>query len=116
MRREVKAVLHDALKAGDDIERYTTGLEYEDYNDDDQLQAAVERKFEIIGEALNRALRFDPTALDVVTEHDRIIGFRNVISHGYDVVDNRLIWDAVRNHLPRLRQEPQQLTNGPSKN
>jgi uncharacterized protein with HEPN domain len=63
----------------------------------------VERKFEIIGEALNRIKRLDKGLLVAIPQHERIIGFRNVISHGYDVIAPELVWDAIQNHLPVLR-------------
>jgi uncharacterized protein with HEPN domain len=72
-------------------------------------QAAVERKFEIIGEALNRISASDPAILKRISGYRRIIGFRNVISHGYDVVDLEIVWDAVRNHLPVLIREVEEL-------
>ena len=51
------------------------------------IQAAVERKFEVIGEALNRIYREDED-LAQIRDYSRIIGFRNILAHGYDVVDS----------------------------
>jgi uncharacterized protein with HEPN domain len=48
MRLEVKKCLFDILEASKSIEEYASGLEYRDYLYDGMLQAAVERKFEII--------------------------------------------------------------------
>ncbi len=75
-------------------------------------QAAVERKFEIIGEALNRISGSDAAILQRISDYQRIIGFRNVISHGYDVVDLEIVWDAVRNYLPVLIREVEELLTG----
>lgn len=72
----------------------------------------MERKFEIIGEALIRVKRLDISALDHISEHDRIIGFRNVISHGYDAIDTEIVWDAIQNHLPTLKRETEKLLTG----
>jgi uncharacterized protein with HEPN domain len=41
--------------------------------------------------------------LTAIPQHERIIGFRNIISHGYDVIDPELVWDAIQNHLPVLK-------------
>ncbi len=109
MQLDVKKYLFDILGAARNIEEYTQGFEYDDYLGDSQTQAAVERKFEIIGEALNRIKRLDSRVLESITEHQRIIGFRNVISHGYDALDIELVWDAVRNHLPVLIKQVEQL-------
>ena len=107
MDPEIRTFFIHALQAADDIVRYTRRLEFDDYENDDMLQAAVERKLEIIGEALNRVRRRSPDVLSGIYNHDRIIGLRNVLAHGYDIVDNRLIWSVVRLHLPRFRREIQ---------
>jgi uncharacterized protein with HEPN domain len=109
MQLDVKKYLFDILEAARNIEEYTQGFEYADYLADGQTQAAVERKFEIIGEALNRIKRIDSRTLESISEHQRIIGFRNVISHGYDALDIELVWDAVCNHLSTLIKQVEQL-------
>jgi uncharacterized protein with HEPN domain len=111
MQLETKKYLYDILEATENIEEYTSGLTYREYLADSMIQAAVERKFEIIGEALNRIKKLDSTVLNAISEHQRIVGFRNVISHGYDSIDTDLVWDAVQNHLPALKQQIKQLLN-----
>jgi uncharacterized protein with HEPN domain len=113
MQLEVKKCLFDILNAAKHIEQYTRGFDYADYVADGQVQAAVERKFEIIGEALNRIRKLDASVVEGISEHQRIIGFRNVITHGYDVLDSELVWDAVQNHLPMLKQEIEELLTYP---
>jgi uncharacterized protein with HEPN domain len=68
-------------------------------------QAALERKFEILGEALNRAEQFDPELGDRLPELRRIIGMRNRIIHGYDAVDEEILWDAVQFKIPLLSEQ-----------
>jgi uncharacterized protein with HEPN domain len=65
-------------------------------------QRAVERDFEIIGEALNRIRQIDAQLIEKVSEYHRIIGFRNILIHGYDIIDEMIVWKAVENHLPIL--------------
>jgi len=65
-------------------------------------RAAVERKFEILGEALNRAEENAPELTERVPEIRRIIGMRNRIIHGYDAVDDEIVWDAVQCKIPSL--------------
>jgi uncharacterized protein with HEPN domain len=67
------------------------------------IQAAVERKFEIVGEALNRLQRTAPELFDQVPEAARIVGFRNILAHGYDIVDPELVWNAVTHRVPELK-------------
>jgi uncharacterized protein with HEPN domain len=69
------------------------------------LQAAVERKFEIIGAALNRIKSVDSEFVENITAYRRIIGFRNIIAHGYDIVECEVVWATVKKHLPLLKQE-----------
>jgi len=75
------------------------------------VQAAVERKFEVIGEALNRIKKLDKSILHSISDHQRIIAFRNIIVHGYDVIDSEIVWDAVKNYLPKLEGEVKKLLN-----
>jgi len=109
MQLEARKCLFDVAEASRKIQDFTRGMTYERYRADGMVQAAVERKFEIIGEALSRLKRLDPSLLEAVPAYQRIIGFRNVISHGYDIVDPELVWDAIRTHLPALQQAVENL-------
>jgi len=62
---------------------------------------------------LNRLKKLDAAALEGISEHQRIIGFRNTVIHGYDVLDSELVWDAVRNHLPTLKEQVERLLENP---
>ena len=73
------------------------------------LRAAVERNFEINGEALCQAQRFFPDVVARISHQQQIIAFRNRLVHGYATVRHALVWDIVRAHLPRLRLEIAQL-------
>ncbi len=73
------------------------------------LRAAVERQFEIIGEALAQLARLDENLVARISEHRRIIAFRNILIHGYADVDDRLVWDVVQTKLPVLRREVEKL-------
>src|SRR5687768_17219476 len=75
----------------------------------------MERQFEIIGEALNRLLRVDPDTAARISEHRRIIGFRNVLIHGYDAVDNAITWRIIQEKLPVLLAELGVLLEGEHK-
>jgi uncharacterized protein with HEPN domain len=109
MQDETRKHLFDILQAANDIREFTSGLTYAGYIADAKTQAAVERKFEIIGEALNRIKRIDKPLVTTIPDHDRIITFRNIISHGYDIVNSAIVWDVVQNHLPSLERVVQDL-------
>ena len=102
MRPESKGALGDALRAAQDIRRYLDGVEFYDYECDEILQAAVERKFEIAGEALNRVRRTDPNAFLLVQEHEGVIDLRNVIAHRYNVIDHSRIWHFIQSAVPEF--------------
>jgi uncharacterized protein with HEPN domain len=111
MNDEVRKNFFDALQAAEEILVFTRNMDFKSYQDSTVTQRAVERDFEIIGEALSRIKRIDETVLETISESHRIIGFRNVLIHGYDMVDDRIVWNAVENHLPLLTKEIQGLLN-----
>ncbi len=111
MNDEIRKNLLDILQAAEEIQVFKEGMDFQAYRDSPVTQRAVERDFEIIGEALSRIKRIDEGVLDYVSEHRRIIGFRNILIHGYDVVDEMIVWNAVENHLPVLVAEIQELLN-----
>ena len=79
------------------------------YVGDALTQAAVERKFEIVGEALNRLHKAHPELAERIPRRRRIIDFRNLLIHGYASVMPERVWDYAENHLPELRQVVQAL-------
>ncbi|MBN1580100.1 MAG: DUF86 domain-containing protein [Anaerolineae bacterium] len=105
MELEARKLIYDIDQATKLIAEFTADKGFEDYTIDALLRSAVERQFEIIGEALNRLKKVDPQLLSRISDHQRIIGFRNVLAHGYDVVSDEIVWDIVQNRLKVLRQE-----------
>ena len=69
----------------------------------------MERQFETIGEALVRLARLDQELAAQVSEHRRIIAFRNILIHGYADVDDRLVWDFAQTRVPALLREVEAL-------
>ena len=102
MNDETRKSLFDILQAAEEIESFVREMDFKAYQNSSVTQRAVERDFEIIGEALNRIKNTDGELLEKVSEHYRIIGFRNILIHGYDIVDEAIVWDAVTKHLPIL--------------
>jgi uncharacterized protein with HEPN domain len=106
---ETAKLLWDAQQAGERIVRFTAGRSFDDYLADDMLRAAVERQFEIIGEAFTALRRIDPTLAAGIPELPRIVAFRNVLIHAYATVDPKLVWGVIESHLPALRTALAQL-------
>lgn len=87
----------------------TDGKTLTDYSGDRLLRQAVERNLEIVGEAVGRLRRDDPDTASRLSEHERIVAFRNVLIHGYDLVDDELVWDTIQTKLPVLLAEVEKL-------
>jgi uncharacterized protein with HEPN domain len=66
------------------------------------LRSAVERQFEILGEALDQLSGLDPDMAEKIPELPRIVAFRNILIHGYAGVDDRLVWGVVESRLEPL--------------
>lgn len=109
MDNRAKKLLFDVLVSGRSIREWREGRSYSEYEADRQFRRAVEREFEIIGEALNRLTEADPTTAARIEGLTRIVGFRNRIIHGYDAVDDATVWGVVESHLPRLIAEVEAL-------
>lgn len=88
MERDPSLLLWDARQSASAILRFTAGLSLEDYAANELVRSAVERQFEILGEALNRLRRADPGTVDRVTGLRGAIALRNVLSRGYETVDD----------------------------
>lgn len=104
MQRDARAFLFDAASHADAIVSFVEGRTLDEYLRDAMLRAAVERQFEIIGEALRQMSTTYPHLAERIPRIERIIGFRNVLVHGYAVVDHELVWRTVKEHLPALRE------------
>ncbi|WPD24862.1 MAG: HepT-like ribonuclease domain-containing protein [Candidatus Electrothrix scaldis] len=101
--------IEDAVTACELIVQFTLSMGEAEYTADLKTQSAVERQFEIIGEALNRIKKIDASLLDRVDNWREIIGFRNVIAHGYDVIENEIVWNSVKEDIPVLLDQLQRL-------
>ncbi len=106
--------LEDIRDSASFILSVTEGKTLGDYSEDRILRQATERNFEIIGEAVGRLARDDPGAVSRLSERDRIVAFRNVLIHGYDLVDDELVWDTIQNKLPVLLSQVEGLLKAES--
>ena len=112
MKDEVLAHLHDIAQAGKALKAFVGGRTFEHYAADEELRSAVERKFEIMGEALRRIARDDPVTLQQIRDHRDIISFRNILVHGYDAIDDQIVWSVIEDDLDNLLEDVATLRRG----
>ena len=105
MRLESLELLEDIRQAADLIGQFTADRSLRDYTADAMLRSAVERQFEIIGEALNRLAKSDAATAGRIGDCRQVIAFRNVLIHGYDAIEDQIVWDAVQSKLPTLNTQ-----------
>jgi uncharacterized protein with HEPN domain len=105
MLPESSKLLLDIRQALEDIEVFTAGLNLEAYKTDAKCRAAVERKFEVAGEACVRLRDRFPEIFESLHDAPRLIGFRNRIIHGYDDVDDTIVWEVATTKLQSLRKQ-----------
>lgn len=80
MQRDPRAYLWDAREAAQAILAFTASLDVKAYVTNEMVQAAVERKFEVIGEALNQLAKLDATKAARIRDLPQIVAFRNQLS------------------------------------
>lgn len=102
MRRDPRAFLWDVREAGFDIQSFIGQMSQEAYIGSALVQSATERKFEVIGEALNQLAKVDGALASRVPDLAQIVAFRNLLIHGYATVNPGTVWNIVQQALPGL--------------
>lgn len=102
MQPESPALIWDARRAAGRVAEFVSGRSWDDYRQDVMLRSAVERQFQIIGEALNRLSKVDPSTADRIPGLARIVAFRNVLVHGYAQIDDALVWEVASTRVADL--------------
>ncbi len=102
MQPDSRKYLYDIQDACRKLEDFTRARTLDDYLVNEMLRAAVERQFEIIGEALNQLNRIDSVLISSIPDVRRIIAFRNILIHGYATIRHDTVWGVVQTDLPML--------------
>ena len=102
---EVLAYLQDVLDAINDVQSCFIGFpkRYDLFEKDMMRRCVVERKVEIMGEAINRIRKIDSTV--IIPNARAIIDTRNRIIHAYDNVQSDFLWSLVIRHIPELKKD-----------
>jgi len=109
----IQDYLGHILEAIERINRYVGTIGEDDFLEDEKTQDAVIRNFEIIGEASRNIERYQP---DFAREHSEIswgiaYEMRNVLAHGYFMVDMEIVWKTIKNDLPKMAESVLRLVN-----
>jgi uncharacterized protein with HEPN domain len=105
MNDEMQELLEDILTEAHSIKTFISGHTLESYMADKKTRFAVERCFEIIGEAFTRVSKSHPELLESIRNYRSIKSFRNLIVHAYDYIDDRIVWGIIQNDLDNLIED-----------
>jgi len=111
MSRDFRLYLDDIQVSAEKVLRYTRGLGFIQFVNDDRTFDAVVRNLEVIGEAakhIPQDIRYQYPEV----EWRRIAGLRDVVIHEYFGIDDRILWDVVCNHIPRLLDQVRRILAG----
>lgn len=100
--RDPRVFLWEAREAARNVFAFLSGKSFADYLASVLLRSAVERQFEIIGEALAQLARSDAGLAARLPETARVVAFSNRLIHGYRDVDHQLVWSVAQSDLPPL--------------
>lgn len=108
MQPETKKYLYDINESVESIENYLGEVrDFNIYLGNKMLRRAIERELEIIGEAMTKLEKINPNL--PITSKRQIISMRNRVIHGYDKIDNEIVWGTIIRHLPILKKEIKEL-------
>ena len=110
MSAEVKKHLFEILRFIDELEAIANeSNSYERFSKDAKAIRAMERLYEIIGEATRKAIEKQPGL--PISDSRKIIALRNILAHNYDNVAARILWETASKGIPTLKVEVESLLN-----
>jgi uncharacterized protein with HEPN domain len=113
MKLESRKYFFDIEQAAGQLQTFIAGKTRAQYLADALVRAAVERQFEIIGEATTQLAKIDAASAALIPDYRRLIAFRNILIHGYADVDHELIWELTQTRLPELLRAIRRITIAP---
>lgn len=105
MPHDIRKLCYDILLAVKEIKEFLVELSYEDYCQNRQVKLAVEREYEIIGEALRRMQTDFEADFLTITDGRKIIDFRNILAHGYDSIADEIVWSITSQDINLLKAD-----------
>ena len=104
MPREYRSYLRDIKISIEKIEKYTVDLSFEQFIEDELIQDGVVRNLEIIGEAVKN-IPEDIKDSEPEIDWKKIAGLRDILIHAYFGIDVDIVWDIVKNKVPKLKKK-----------
>ena len=101
-QRDPGVYLEDIEHYAEAAVRFMAGYSLEQYLADEKTRAAVERVLEICGEAMNGLFKVAPAIAEKIPYYRDVIGFRNILAHGYAEIDHNKVYDIAVRHAPQL--------------
>jgi len=108
--RDNHLLITDMLESALRISKYTEGLKFDEFADDQKTLDAVVRNFEILGEAATRVLP-DFQILNPQIPWKLLKGYRNRLIHEYFGVDYQIVWEIIQEDLPGLIERLEEIKN-----
>jgi uncharacterized protein with HEPN domain len=102
MQRRPDVYIELALNALRRVPRYLGQRSESEYLKDDYCQSAVERQLEIAGDSLGQLRKIDPELFKRIPDGDIVVAFRNVLAHGYAVLDHRKVYEIASQRSDEL--------------
>lgn len=108
-KNDLPYLLHikDALN---DISRFTQGMDFTTFYEDDLVSSAVIRKLEVMGEASNKVSAETKEKFPQIPWR-MMVDMRNILIHHYFGVDLSAVWDTIKNDLPELKQKIEEVVD-----
>src|SRR4029079_4914613 len=105
MTRDFAERLRDIVEASAGIVAFLSGMDFDSFDSSDALTSQVYWKLSVIGEAANRALRERPDLAVELPELVNLTDVRNRVIHGYDSIDNLIVWTVVHKRIPPVIEQ-----------
>ena len=102
MQPSSRAYLEDIIERGSRALSYVSEITFQEYVRDLRTKDAVERNLFVVGEAVVQLRSTDPETAALLTDIAAIASFRNIMAHGYSIVDDEIVWGILIDWLPIL--------------
>ena len=112
MPRKALKYVFDIKSAAEKVRRFVAAKTEADYMADELLQSAVERQFEIIGEAMSKLHKTGSDMAESIADYRKMIAFRNVLIHGYATIEPLIVWGVIESSLENLIEQVTAILEG----